>query len=302
MSDVAALHFPKSSPLTLDEPRLMGVLNVTPDSFSDGGRFDGASGIPAAVAHARSMAEQGASILDVGGESTRPGAARVSSEEQIQRVVPVIAAVRAMLEAEGFDATVISVDTTRVAVAEAALEAGAQLLNDVSGGAEGRAERDGGLAALAAEAGVPLILMHMRGQPADMQVDPWYEDVVADVTDHLDAAAESAEALGVSPGQIVVDPGIGFGKTLTHNLELLAGLGGLVEHQRASGRHVLLGTSRKSMFAKLDPTMADSTARLPGTLATTALAVAAGCRLIRVHEVLENAQAARVAWGITGFQ
>ncbi|MEM1446520.1 MAG: dihydropteroate synthase [Planctomycetota bacterium] len=295
MNEPPVLRFSKSPPLVLDQPRLMGVLNVTPDSFSDGGRFEA---VDAAVGHARTMAREGASILDVGGESTRPGSARVPSDEQIARVVPVISAVRAMLDQEGFSQVTISVDTTRVAVAQAALEAGAELINDVSGGTEGRSEREGGLAALAAEAGVPLILMHMKGQPADMQADPAYADVAGEVTDYLDAAAASAEALGVPAGQIVVDPGIGFGKTLTHNLQLLAGLSGLVEHQRQAGRHVLLGTSRKSMFAKLDATMAEPGDRLPGTLATTALAVAAGCRLIRVHDVLENAQTARVAWAI----
>ncbi len=303
VSATPSLQFPKSPPLTLDRPRLMGVLNITPDSFSDGGRF---SDLAAAVAHARRMAQQGASLLDVGGESTRPGAARVGVDEQIARVVPVIAAVRAMLDDAGFAAVAISVDTTRLAVARAALDAGAEMLNDVSAGTEsggvasgeGSAKGSGeaqGMAELAASRGVPLVLMHMQGQPADMQDAPRYADVVADVTDYLDARAAAAESAGLPASQIVVDPGIGFGKTLAHNLALLHGLGGLIEYQRRFGRHVMLGTSRKGMFAKIDPSMADPADRLPGTLATTALAVAAGCRLIRVHDVRENAQCARVA-------
>ncbi|MEM8784177.1 MAG: dihydropteroate synthase, partial [Planctomycetota bacterium] len=289
-----ALRFPKSPPLTLDRPRLMGVLNVTPDSFSDGGRF---AGVADAVEHARRLVREGASVLDVGGESTRPGAARVPVEEQIARVVPVVAAVRAMLDAEALPG-VISVDTTRAAVAEAALDAGAELLNDVSGGLESEQERRGGMAALAAARNVPLVLMHMRGKPADMQADPRYLDVVAEVAAFLDERAAAAEASGVPSGQVVVDPGIGFGKTLEHNLALLAGLGDLVGRQAQAGRHVLLGASRKSMFAKLDPTMAEPGDRLPGTLATTAWAVGAGCRLIRVHDVLENAQVCRVVLAI----
>ncbi|MEM1098278.1 MAG: dihydropteroate synthase [Planctomycetota bacterium] len=295
MIETPALCFPKSPPLTLDRPRLMGVLNVTPDSFSDGGRFDR---LDAAVGHARQMAREGASIIDVGGESTRPGAARVSIDEQVRRVVPVVSAVRAMLDAEGFAGVVISVDTTRVAVAEAALDAGAEVLNDVSGGTEGLAEREGGLPALAAAYGVPLVLMHMRGQPSDMQDQPTYDDVVSEVGDYLDTAAEAAEAVGLAPSQIVLDPGIGFGKSLEHNLALLAHLDRLVGRQRAAGRNVLIGTSRKSMFAKLDPTMEKPDERLPGTLATTTLAVAAGCRLIRVHDVRQNMLNLRVAWEI----
>ena len=291
VSDPPCLRFPRTPPLSLDQPRLMGVLNVTPDSFSDGGRFV----VPqVAVEHAFQMAAEGASLIDVGGESTRPGAARVSAEAQIARVVPVVRAVRARLDAEGFAGVAISVDTTRTAVAEAALDAGAELLNDVSAGTES----EGGISALAASRGVPVVLMHMRGQPADMQVDPTYGDVCAEVTAYLDARAAAAEAAGVPASQIVVDPGIGFGKTLEHNLALLRGLGALIAHQRAAGRHVLLGTSRKSLFGKIDPSMAEPGDRLAGTLATTAMAVAASCRLIRVHDVRENARAALVAGAI----
>ncbi len=265
----------------------MGVLNTTPDSFSDGGRF---MDVDAATTHTRTMARDGAAIIDVGGESTRPGAGRVAAEEQIKRVVPVVSAVRAMFddEAEEVGRSVwISVDTTRAVVAEAALDAGADLINDVSAGRE-----DEALLPLASARGVPVVLMHMLGQPATMQGAPRYDDVVDEVTAFLADRVTAAVSAGIAEDQVVVDPGIGFGKTLNDNLALLAALPAFVA--RFNGR-VLLGTSRKSMFAKIDPTATTPGDRLPGTLATTALAVTAGVPLLRVHDVRENARAAEVA-------
>ena len=277
---------PSAPPAAPGRPpfRLMGVLNATPDSFSDGGRFGG----PAeAVAAGLRMVEDGATALDVGGESTRPGAQRVPVAEQVRRVVPVIRGLRDALGAGS--GVLLSVDTTRAAVAEAAADAGAGLVNDVSAGLD-----DPELLAVAAARGLPVALMHKRGEPADMQERPSYTDVVAEVLDHLRERAAAAAAAGVV--EVWLDPGIGFGKTLAHNLQLLRGLPRLV----GLGHPVLLGTSRKSFLSRLDPAAAGPADRLPGTLATAVLGLAAGVAVFRVHDVAEHRQALAVASAVLG--
>ncbi len=262
-------------------PRVMGILNVTPDSFSDGGQLQDTD---AAVARAAQMLLDGADILDVGGESSRPGAARVPAEVQIARVVPVIRALRERLPQR----PVISVDTTLRSVAEAALDAGADLVNDIS------AARDTpDMLHCVAERAVPIVLMHMQGEPATMQLAPHYDDVVAEVTAFLAARAQAALAAGLQPDQILLDPGIGFGKRRSDNLALLAGLDRIV----ALGYPVLLGASRKRFMGHLCNER-EPAELLGATCATTALAVAAGVSVVRVHDVKPNRQAADIAWAL----
>jgi dihydropteroate synthase len=268
-------------PTTIGRPLIMGILNVTPDSFSDGGEFIDPE---AAVGHALRMAEEGADLIDVGGESTRPGSARVRSDEQLRRVLPVIQAVRAALPAR----CEISIDTTSAEVAGVAIDAGASLINDVSAGRD-----DPAMFELARHRRVPIVLMHMRGDPATMQDDPRYADVVGEVRDFLLERAAVAVAAGIGREDIIIDPGIGFGKSQEHNLELLARLGSLVE----TGFPVLLGTSRKRFMGSI--CRADRHAELAGaTCATTALGVLAGVKIFRVHDVRANRQAMDVAWAI----
>ena len=252
---------------------VMGIVNVTPDSFSDGGLFLRAED---AVAQGRRLLGEGADLVDVGGESTRPGAAPVTAEEEIARTAPVVR----QLSPHGR----VSIDTTKVAVAEAALSAGAKYVNDVSAF---RFEPE--LAGLVADAGVECCLMHMRGEPRTMQDAPRYEDVVDDVKAHLEERLEFATAEGVREERIHLDPGIGFGKTLEHNLELLRRLDEIV----ALGRPVLVGTSRKSFLGKLTGRGVDE--RVPGTIATNVLALAAGARIFRVHDVAPVRDALTVA-------
>jgi dihydropteroate synthase len=259
-------------------PKLMGVVNVTPDSFSDGGEFLDPE---AAIAHGRELAEQGAEILDVGGESTRPGAVEVSEAEERGRVEPVVAGLA--------DLATVSIDTSKAAVAEAALDAGATIVNDVTG-----LRGDAGMAALCAERSSGLVLMHMQGEPRSMQANPRYGDVVDDVRAFLAGRIEVAVAAGVDEERIWVDPGIGFGKALEHNLELLRRLGEL----RELGRPLVVGTSRKSFIAKIDDSPVEQ--RLGGTIASSILAAAEGADVLRVHDVAETAQAARVASAILG--
>jgi len=256
-------------------PFLMGIVNATPDSFSDGGRYLEPG---AAVDRALRLAEEGADLVDVGGESTRPGAPPVPAAEEIARVVPVVERLRA----RGFPLP-ISVDTVKGAVARAALLAGADLVNDVS------ALGDPDLARACAEAGVPVVLMHMRGTPADMQSRAVYRDVVAEVARELEAALARAEAAGIPRERTILDPGIGFAKTAEQSLELLARAGEL----RALGRPLLFGPSRKSFIGKV--TGAEVGERLPGTLAAVTACVLAGVELLRVHDVAAVRQAARVA-------
>jgi dihydropteroate synthase len=252
----------------------MGVVNVTPDSFSDGGRFFDAS---LAVAHALALAAEGASVVDVGGESTRPGAEPVSADEELRRVVPVVEGV----VGSGCDAQV-SVDTVKVAVARAALDAGASYVNDVS------AFGEHGMAELVAERGVDCCLMHMRGEPRTMQRDPRYGDVVSEVKAFLEERLAFAVAAGVAEEHVTLDPGIGFGKTLEHNLELLRRLDELV----AIGRPIMVGTSRKSFLGKITGREVDD--RLAATIATNVIAYAKGAQVFRVHDVAPVLDALRV--------
>jgi len=244
----------------------MGVVNVTPDSFSDGGRFLDAD---AAVEHARGLAAEGASILDFGGESTRPGAEPVDAAEERRRVVPVIERVAAAAPR-----VLLSVDTSKVVVARAALDAGARYVNDVTAF---RAEPD--LAALVAERGTACCLMHMLGAPRTMQDDPRYDDVVSEVKAFLEARLAFAVEEGVPEERVMLDPGIGFGKTVEHNLELLRRLGEIA----AIGRPVVVGTSRKSFLGRL--TGRDVGDRVPGTIATSLVAYLNGASVLRVHDV-----------------
>jgi dihydropteroate synthase len=255
---------------------LMGVVNVTPDSFSDGGRFLEPD---AAVAHGARLAEEGAAILDVGGESTRPGADPVPAEEELRRVVPVVE----RLAAVGTGSQ-LSIDTSKAAVAGAALDVGASYVNDVTA-----FRGDPEIAGLVAERGVECCLMHMLGEPRTMQEDPRYDDVVADVKAFLEQRLAFAVDEGVSEDRVTLDPGIGFGKTLAQNLELLRRL----DEIAAIGRPVLVGTSRKSFLGKL--TGRDVDDRLAGTIATNVLAYARGASVFRVHDVAPVRDALTVA-------
>jgi dihydropteroate synthase len=252
----------------------MGVVNVTPDSFSDGGLYLDPA---AAISHGRELVEDGAAILDVGGESTRPGAAEVAVEEELRRVEPVVAGLAPL----GVD---ISVDTSKAVVAEAAIGAGATIVNDVTA-----LRGDPAMAGLVAERGVGVVLMHMAGDPRTMQVKPEYDDVVAEVRDFLAERLAAALAAGIDEKRIWLDPGIGFGKTDQHNFELLRGLGELA----ALGRPILVGTSRKSFIGRTDGSATDD--RVGGTIATSILAAAAGASVLRVHDVRELAEALAVA-------
>lgn len=259
---------------------VMGVLNVTPDSFSDGGMFLDPG---RAVAHAEEMIAEGADLLDIGGESTRPGSDAAPPNEQIARVMPVIAAVAKRSRIP------ISIDTTRAEVAERALDAGAQILNDVSA-----LRDDPEMAPLVAVRGAPVILMHMLGRPRTMQEHPEYEDVVRDVCRFLSERVEWAVAAGIAREQILVDPGFGFGKSLEHNLALLRGLSAL----HALGRPILAGTSRKAMLGQI--LGARPGERLMGTAATVAWAAAQGVGIVRVHDVKAAVDVVKVIAAIQG--
>ncbi|MDB5451656.1 MAG: folP [Caulobacteraceae bacterium] len=257
--------------------RVMGVVNVTPDSFSDGGRL---ASMEAALSHARRLIADGADILDIGGESSRPGAAPVAEAEEIARVVPLIAAIRA----EG--ATPISVDTMKPAVARAAVAAGATLWNDITA-----LTHSPDSLSMAAALGCEVVLMHMQGEPGTMQAAPRYADVVGEVADYLAARAEAAMAAGVARERIWLDPGVGFGKhMIDHNLPLLADLDRIV----ALGFPVLLGVSRKQFISALDGGSRPANARLGGSIAAALAGAAAGVAAVRVHDVRETAQALRV--------
>jgi dihydropteroate synthase len=272
----------KITPLGPDAPpRIMGILNVTPDSFSDGGRYLDAD---LALRRAVEMIGEGADLIDIGGESTRPGALPVPAPEQERRVIPVIRRLRESLHTD----TLISIDTTSSRVAEAALDAGADWINDTSAGRD-----DPAILALAAERGAPIVLMHRQGMPDSMQENPSYLDVVAEVGGFLEGRIEAALAAGIAEDHILTDPGIGFGKTIEHNLALLAGLDALVR----LGPPVLLGASRKRFLSAIcrEP---DFSALMPATCATTAIGVMAGAKVFRVHDVAGNRQAADVAWAV----
>lgn len=259
--------------LQTDRPLVMGIVNTTPDSFSDGGH---AFGHVAALSHARALMAAGADILDIGGESTRPGADDVPTGEEIDRTIPVISALRA-----GGATLPISIDTRNAAVAEAALDAGADIVNDVSA-----LGHDAGMAPLVAARGVPLCLMHAQGTPKTMQLDPRYDDVLLDVHDALASAMARAEEAGIDRARLIVDPGIGFGKNLAHNLALLQGLS--LFH--GLGAPVLLGASRKRFIGTLSGVEAAGE-RMPGSVAVALHAAAQGVQIIRVHDVVETVQA-----------
>ncbi|PTV95405.1 dihydropteroate synthase [Rhodobacter aestuarii] len=267
--------------VSFERPSVMGILNVTPDSFSDGGRFDAPE---AALTQAQALAQAGADMLDIGGESTRPGAVEVPVADEISRTAPVIAALRA----QGYGAP-ISIDTRKAPVAKAAVEAGAGLVNDVSA-----MLFDADMAATVAATGAALSLMHAQGTPATMQAAPSYDDVLLDVYDHLAARLAVAEAAGIARARIMLDPGIGFGKTLEHNLVLLRRLS--LFH--ALGCPILLGVSRKRFIGTIGGAEA-ADARAPGTLAVTLAGLAQGAQMHRVHDVAEIAQGIRLYNAIT---
>ena len=255
---------------------IMGILNVTPDSFSDGGRYNA---VDTAVTQALRMVGEGAEIVDVGGESTRPGAAEVSGGEEIRRVVPVIEKLRASTDAA------ISIDTSKAEVAEAAVEAGAEIINDVTA-----LTGDPAMAAVAARSKCGVVLMHMQGTPRSMQKDPRYDDVVRDVGNYLAARISAARSAGIDADCIAIDPGIGFGKTADHNWKLVAELRPLAE----SGRPLLLGVSRKSFLKEL-PGCEEPSGRDGATATLTALGYSLGARIFRVHEIAGNLAALRTA-------
>ncbi|MCC5955687.1 MAG: dihydropteroate synthase [Natronohydrobacter sp.] len=270
-----ALALPPAPLCSLDwtRPRIMGILNVTPDSFSDGGRF---AGFDTARRHAAQLVAEGADILDIGGESTRPGAVEVPIDEEIARTAPLIRSLRA----DGLRVP-ISIDTRKAAVAAAAIEAGADFVNDVSA-----LTWDRDMGRVVAEAGVPLCLMHAQGTPQTMQLNPQYSDVTLDVYDWLAAAKLRASAAGIAPDRVILDPGIGFGKTLEHNLALIQRLGMLHD----LGCVILLGASRKRFIGTVSG-VEEAGARMAGSLAVALHGAAQGAQILRVHDVAETRQA-----------
>ncbi len=261
---------------------LMGVINVTPDSFSDGGRFEDPD---RAVAHGLDLSFEGADILDIGGESTRPGAAPVSAEEELRRILPVIRGLRSKVD------TPISVDTTKASVARAALDEGADIVNDISA-----LRFDAGMASVVARSGAAVILMHMQGTPLTMQLDPRYDDLLGEIRSFLSDRIRWAEAAGISKEKIVVDPGVGFGKTCEHNLALLKRL----EVLRDLDRPICVGLSRKAFIGRiLDLPPGE---RIEGTIAAAVHSVACGAHILRVHDVREVSRAVQVAEAILGAE
>lgn len=257
--------------LSLDRPRIMGIVNATPDSFSDGGEaFD----VDDAVARGLRLVDDGADIVDVGGESTRPGAEPVSIDEELRRTIPVVA----RLSEAG---VCVSIDTRHALVMEEALAAGAEIINDVTALTGDSRSMD-----VAANANASIVLMHMQGEPGTMQANPSYEDAPQDVLDYLTARVHACEAVGIQRDRIAVDPGIGFGKALSHNLEILKHL----DRYHQLGLPVLLGASRKSFIGKISGED-DAQKRLPGSLSTVLNALTRGVRLFRVHDVAETKQA-----------
>ena len=281
---LAAITAPRAAigAMDLTQPQIMGILNVTPDSFSDGGLHNDPE---QAVARAREMVAEGATLIDIGGESTRPGAVEIPMLEEIQRTTPVISALTAVMDVP------ISIDTRKASVAKSALAAGALMVNDVAG-----FTFDAALAPLCAQLGAPVCVMHAQGDPQTMQDNPTYDDVLLDIYDFLEGQIEMLEGLGMSRDQIVVDPGIGFGKTVAHNLALLARLS--LFH--SLGCAVLLGASRKG-FIKVIGNAPDPEKRLGGSLAVALEGFAQGAQIVRVHDVEETRQALQL-WqaGTTG--
>lgn len=267
----------KGLSLSLDRPHVMGILNVTPDSFSDGGNFNQ---IERAMAHARQMVSDGATLIDIGGESTRPGAPDVSEQEELDRVIPVIKRIAAELE------VMISLDTSKAGVMREGCQAGAHLINDV------RALQEEGALLAAAEARVPVCLMHMQGQPRTMQVEPHYDDLLGEVRGFFDERITACMAAGIAREQLLLDPGYGFGKTLAHNYQLLAAQKELLDY----GLPLLVGMSRKSMIGNLLGRPVDE--RLAGSLACALIGMQHGARIIRVHDVRETMDALRAGWQV----
>lgn len=265
----------KGLSLSLERPHVMGILNVTPDSFSDGGHF---SQIERAMAHARQMVSDGATVIDIGGESTRPGAPDVSEQEELDRVIPVVERLVAELN------VMISLDTSKAAVMREGCKAGAHLINDV------RALLEPGALAVAAEADVPVCLMHMQGQPRTMQAEPHYDDLLGEVRAFFDERIAACLAAGIRRQQLLLDPGYGFGKTLAHNYQLLAQQSKLLDYQLP----LLVGMSRKSMIGNLLGRPVDD--RLAGSLACALIGMQHGARIIRVHDVRETMDALRAGW------
>ncbi|HWT29005.1 MAG TPA: dihydropteroate synthase [Methylophilaceae bacterium] len=259
--------------LDLSRPHIMGIVNVTPDSFSDGGKF---VAVDNAVAHAMQLVEDGADILDIGGESTRPGAVPVSLEDELRRVIPVIEALAKVTRVP------LSIDTYKPQVMQAALDAGASLINDI------RALQEPGALEIAASTDAGICLMHMQGLPATMQVDPRYDDVVAEVRAFLAERMAAAEAAGIASERILLDPGFGFGKRTEHNIALLQALPQLLD----LGRPLLVGLSRKSVLGQL--TGGDVSVRLHSSIAASVLSVMKGARIVRVHDVKATADALKV--------
>jgi dihydropteroate synthase len=261
--------------MALDRPRIMGIVNVTPDSFSDGARFRDAE---EAIAHGAALVAEGADIVDVGGESTRPGSEPITVAEEIRRVVPVVEALSNSVDA------LISVDTRKPEVMRAAVAAGADMINDVSALGYDEASIE-----VAAELGVPVILMHAQGDPRTMQDDPQYDDVQLDVFDYLEARLDACQRAGIARERLIVDPGIGFGKTLAHNLELLSGLSLL----HGLGVPVLVGASRKRFIGTLSA-VAAAGSRVYGSVGAALQAVSQGVQIVRVHDVAATRQALSV--------
>lgn len=265
----------KGLSLSLERPHVMGILNVTPDSFSDGGHFNQ---LERAMTHARQMVAEGATLIDIGGESTRPGAPDVSEQEELDRVIPVVERMVAELE------VMISLDTSKAAVMREGCAAGAHLINDV------RALLEPGALAAAAVADAPVCLMHMQGQPRTMQAEPYYDDLLGEVRAFFDERIAACLAAGIRREQLLLDPGYGFGKTLAHNYQLLAQQEKLLDYQLP----LLVGMSRKSMIGNLLGCPVDE--RLAGSLACALIGMQRGARIIRVHDVRATMDALRTGW------
>lgn len=263
----------KSKRLDLSTPQVMGILNVTPDSFSDGGKFNR---IEAAIEHAKQMIADGATIIDIGGESTRPGAPDVALEQELERVIPVIKALRA--ESDVW----ISIDTSKAEVMRQAAEAGADIINDV------RALQEPDALQIAADTGLPICLMHMQGQPRTMQANPHYDDLLHDVGEFLQMRIQACAEVGIDKSKLILDPGFGFGKTLEHNYKLLEQL----EKFHQFGLPILAGMSRKSMIFKLLEKAPDET--LAGSIACAVIAAQKGAQIIRVHDVAQTVDAVKI--------
>lgn len=271
----------KDKVLDLSHPRVMGILNVTPDSFSDGGQF---STIESAINQTAEMLDEGADFIDVGGESTRPGASAVSVNQELERVIPVIEAISARFD------TIISIDTSKPEVMTQAVEAGASLINDV------RALREEGALKAASSSGAAVCLMHMLGQPRTMQSSPCYEDVVKDVAAFLQSRIDVCLASDIPKDKIIVDPGFGFGKALAHNYQLL----GRLEELNSLALPLLVGVSRKSMIGKLLNRNVEE--RLSGSLAAATVSLMKGARILRVHDVKQTVDAVKVVSALSAFK